>query len=78
VAVLEECRGGRRISTVVDQAHPSIVQRRGKEWVKIIRYLAGRRHRLAPEAFVAYGAIVDGTLGFCVQSVEVCVTLGRG
>src|SRR5882757_8134204 len=35
VAVLEECRANGCITTVGDQAHPSIVHRLAKEWVKI-------------------------------------------
>src|SRR5579859_3778290 len=37
VAVLEECRANGCITTVGDQAHPSIVHRRAKEWVKILK-----------------------------------------
>ena len=37
MAILEECRASGCIATVGDQAHPLIVHRLEKEWVKIVR-----------------------------------------
>jgi lipoate synthase len=55
MAVLEECRASGCIATIGDKAHPSIVHRQAKDWVK--NYEIAALSRAAEKAAVGLKAL---------------------